>query len=115
MKTCAEPTHVAAANEYNERPDATFAMKSMLKRPGSLLAVDPTTHLNADTGEVVDLEAIQNTDEQDREHEKARDGGIENAEEVQCDPREAHLRTRAMPKPCLSNCRTHNDQLMSKG
>lgn len=84
----------------------------MLKRPGSLLAVDPTTHLNADTGEVVDLEAIQNTDEQDREHEKARDGGIENAEEVQCDPREAHLRTRAMPKPCLSNCRTHNDQLI---
>ncbi|EGG11788.1 uncharacterized protein MELLADRAFT_90787 [Melampsora larici-populina 98AG31] len=93
-KTCSNPAHVQAMQDFDIRKKKAFTLKSMLNRPGSNLPSDPSVHLNPDTLEIIDLEMIYQADEADRAHEAARDGGT------------------AKPKgaACLSRSRTHNDQ-----
>lgn len=52
--------------------------------------------MNAETGEINDLEGLHLADESDRAHEGARDGGA----------------SQRNGKLVVSRCRTHNDQLV---
>ncbi|EGG12467.1 uncharacterized protein MELLADRAFT_70606 [Melampsora larici-populina 98AG31] len=92
-KTCGDASHIEAWAKFTERVKSNFSLSAILNRPGSNLPSDPTVHLDAETGEFIDLEGVREADESNRAHEGARDGGQGK-------------------KLVTSRCRTHNDQLV---
>jgi hypothetical protein len=93
-KTCGLQSHIDAANKFGARVNSNFQLHSILNRPGSRLNLDPTVHLEDGSGEIEDIESLQQADESDRAEESRRCG-----------------EEGATKKPTLSRARTHNDQL----
>ncbi|EGG08612.1 uncharacterized protein MELLADRAFT_84734 [Melampsora larici-populina 98AG31] len=95
-RTCKNEAHISAMQAFEKRVEGSFSLTAILNRPGSNLPSDATVHLNTETGEFEDLESLQQADESNRAHERARDGG----------------ESQQKDKVCLSRMRTHNDQLI---
>ncbi|KAH9823869.1 hypothetical protein DFH28DRAFT_1161758 [Melampsora americana] len=94
--TCANPDHIKAWDAFSNRTKGNFSLTAILNRPGSNLPSDPTVHLDSNTAQFNDLESVQQSDESNRAHESARDGG----------------ESQACGKYVLTRSRTHNDQLI---
>ncbi|EGG04959.1 uncharacterized protein MELLADRAFT_88423 [Melampsora larici-populina 98AG31] len=94
-RTCGLQSHQEAAKTFSTRVNSNFQLHSMLNRPGSNLNLDPSVHLEDESGEIQDLESLQQADESDRVEESQRSG-----------------EEGSTKKPTLSRARTHNDQLV---
>ncbi|KAH9812932.1 hypothetical protein DFH28DRAFT_1175485, partial [Melampsora americana] len=93
-KTCGLQSHLDAEKAFGTRVNSNFQLHSILNRPGSNLNLDLTVHLEDKTGEIEDLDSLQQADESDRAEESRRSGEEGGSK-----------------KPTLSRSRTHNEQL----
>ncbi|EGG12306.1 uncharacterized protein MELLADRAFT_89176 [Melampsora larici-populina 98AG31] len=92
--TCHLEVHINAYAKFKAHITSNFALTSMLNRPGSNRPSDPTVHQDWNTAKLIGLEDVQQGDEEERLHEKGREGG-----------------DAAPTRISLSRARTHNDQL----
>ncbi|KAG0139515.1 hypothetical protein CROQUDRAFT_696800, partial [Cronartium quercuum f. sp. fusiforme G11] len=81
----------------------------LIQRPGAQLAIDLTPSVDAETGDIIDWEALVDADQSDCAHEAGRDGNERSADAsgngltLGNKPKSNHI--------TVSNARTHNDML----
>lgn len=107
--TCDAEDHQQAFKLHKEKKSRGQGTLSLIQRPGARLPVDPTASLDAETGDIVDYDALVDTDQTDRVHEAGRDG---NEGPVDNSGNGSTLGTKPrVNRITVSHARTHNDML----